>query len=229
MPIGGGLWVPVIPPRTAHWRRPTRRGPSRARSRGCRNSRAGSGQQAQRRHDRRRRSGQCQRRALRARRFFRRPHLLREGRHALLRIQPVRDPAHQHQGQGQTAHRQGEDRSRDVVCRAQARPARSRCDHESQRQGSRLGRGAGQRTARCSPPTTVSTSASTSARRCRSSTTTRRRSSSTARSRRCMSSTRSSCRWYKRQSLRSFKLLQRFDEGWMFWTLIIAGLGLVYF
>jgi hypothetical protein len=26
-----------------------------------------------------------------------------------------------------------------------------------------------------------------------------------------------------------FKLLQRFDEGWMFWTLIIAGLGLVYF
>ncbi len=26
-----------------------------------------------------------------------------------------------------------------------------------------------------------------------------------------------------------FKLLERFDEGWMFWTLIIAGLGLVYF
>jgi len=26
-----------------------------------------------------------------------------------------------------------------------------------------------------------------------------------------------------------FKLLQRFDEGWMFWTLLIAGLGVVYF
>jgi len=26
-----------------------------------------------------------------------------------------------------------------------------------------------------------------------------------------------------------FWLLQRFDEGWMFWTLIIAGLGVVYF
>jgi hypothetical protein len=26
-----------------------------------------------------------------------------------------------------------------------------------------------------------------------------------------------------------FKLLERFDEGWMFWTLIVAGLGVVYF
>jgi|SRR5271157_1501638 len=26
-----------------------------------------------------------------------------------------------------------------------------------------------------------------------------------------------------------FKLLERFDEGWIFWTLIIAGLGVVYF
>ncbi len=26
-----------------------------------------------------------------------------------------------------------------------------------------------------------------------------------------------------------FWLLQRFDEGWIFWTLIIAGLGVVYF
>lgn len=26
-----------------------------------------------------------------------------------------------------------------------------------------------------------------------------------------------------------FKLLERFDEGWIFWTLIMAGLGVVYF
>jgi hypothetical protein len=26
-----------------------------------------------------------------------------------------------------------------------------------------------------------------------------------------------------------FKLLDRFDEGWIFWTLIIAGLGVVWF
>ena len=26
-----------------------------------------------------------------------------------------------------------------------------------------------------------------------------------------------------------FKLLERFDEGWMFWTLLIAGLGVVYY
>ena len=25
-----------------------------------------------------------------------------------------------------------------------------------------------------------------------------------------------------------FKLLQRFDEGWMFWTLLVAGIGIVY-
>ena len=37
---------------------------------------------------------------------------LREGRRALLRIQPVRDPAHADQGEGQAAGRQGEDRGR---------------------------------------------------------------------------------------------------------------------
>ena len=26
-----------------------------------------------------------------------------------------------------------------------------------------------------------------------------------------------------------FKLLERFDEGWIFWTLILAGLGVVWF
>ena len=108
--------------------------------------RAGPGQQAQRRHHRRRRPGQCQRRALRARRLLRRPHALRQGRRPVVRVQPVRDRAHPHQGQGQAAHRQGEDRGRDLVCRAQAgRPAEG--GPEGQRQGSRLRRGAGQRAA----------------------------------------------------------------------------------
>ena len=100
-------------------------------------------------------------------------------RHPLLRIQPVRDPAHHHQGQGQAPRRQGQDRGRDGPCRTQARgSAQGVLKVNGQR--SRLGRGAGQRAAWVLLPTTGSTSASTSARRSGLSTTTRRRSSSTA-------------------------------------------------
>ncbi len=125
-----------------------------------------------------------QRRAVRPRRLLRRADLLRQGRRALLRVQPVRDPADADQGR-----------------RRNFRPARSKIEVETslrgaqagrpagrhpegQRQGRGHGHGAGHRPARCSPPTTASTSAATSARRCRSTTSTRRRSSSTARSKR---------------------------------------------
>jgi arylsulfatase A-like enzyme len=50
-----------------------------------------------------------ERRALRAGGIFRRHHLLREGRLPVLRVQPVRDSAHQAQVQGQAADGQGED------------------------------------------------------------------------------------------------------------------------
>jgi hypothetical protein len=49
-----------------------------------------------------------ERRALRAGWIFRRDHLLREGRLPVLRVQSVRNAAHQTQVQGQAADRQGE-------------------------------------------------------------------------------------------------------------------------
>ena len=58
------------------------------------------------------RAGQRQRRALRAGRVFRRRDVLRQGRHPELRIQPVRSPAHEDQGQGQAGGGQGQDRGR---------------------------------------------------------------------------------------------------------------------
>ena len=68
-----------------------------------------------------------------------------------------------------------------ALCRASAR--RSAEDHdEGGRQGRRRRRQCRSARRCCSPPTTASTSASRSDRRCRSTTTTRRRSSSTARS-----------------------------------------------
>ena len=89
--------------------------------------------------------------------------------------------AHAHPGEGQAVARQGENRSRDFLRRAQAGGSAQGRDSR-QWQGSRLRRRSRQRAARCSPPTTAWISASTSARRFRSTTTTRRRSSSTARS-----------------------------------------------
>ena len=69
-----------------------------------------------------RRAGECQRRAVCAGRFFRRRYLLREGRHPQLRVQPVRDRAHQDQVQGEAAGGQGEDRGRIEVGWPDRRP-----------------------------------------------------------------------------------------------------------
>ena len=65
--------------------------------------RAGARQQAQRRHHRRRHPRQRQRRALQTGRELRRPHLLRRGRHPLLRVQPLHHPAHEDPRQGEAA------------------------------------------------------------------------------------------------------------------------------
>ena len=79
LPIGGGLWVPVFhpemrlaPPYTS-WTFPG------AITRMPEFAAPALGNKAQRRHRRSRSPGQCQRRDLRARWFFRRPHLLRDG------------------------------------------------------------------------------------------------------------------------------------------------------
>ena len=124
------------------------------------------------------RAGECQRRAVRAGRFFRRRHLLREGRHPQLRVQPVRGPAHEDQGQGQAADGQGEDRGRIEAGRHNRRADGRHA--EGQRQG--RGRRAGCRPpCRCtSPPMRPSISAATWIRPCRSTTSTRRRLLSTA-------------------------------------------------
>ena len=86
--------------------------------------RARARQQEQSRHHRRRDSGQRQRRALRARRLLRRACDLRQGRDALLRVQPVRDPAHADRLEAEAADRQGEDRGRDHLRGAKAGRAR---------------------------------------------------------------------------------------------------------
>ena len=81
--------------------------------------------------------------------------------------------------------RQGDDRGRDDVRRAQARrPAEG---HAARRTASRRDGVVPVSAPLCSPPTTASTSASPSARPCRSTTATRHRSSSTASSTRCTS------------------------------------------
>ena len=124
------------------------------------------------------RARECQRRALRAGRLFRRRHLLREGRHPELRVQPVRGPAHEDQGQGQAADGQGEGRGRIEAGRQDRRADGRHAEGEWQGRGRR---------ARCrppcrstSPPMRPSISAPIWIRRCRSTTSTRRRSPSTA-------------------------------------------------
>ena len=87
--------------------------------------RAGARQQEQPRHHRRRDSGQRQWRALRARRVLRRARDLRQGWDALLRVQPVRDPADADRLEAEAPHRQGQDRGRDHLRGAQASRARS--------------------------------------------------------------------------------------------------------
>ena len=88
--------------------------------------RTGARQQAERRHDRRRDSGKGQRRAVRAGRLLRRPQPVREGRHALLRVQPVRASAHPHPRQGEACPpARPRSKSRRPTSNA-SRPARSR-------------------------------------------------------------------------------------------------------
>ena len=80
-------------------------------------------QEQQPRHHGRRRAGECQRRAVRARRLLRRRHLLHEGRLPQLRVQPVRGPAHEDQVQGEAARR-ARPRSRSNRCWSPASAAR---------------------------------------------------------------------------------------------------------
>jgi arylsulfatase len=57
----------------------------------------------------RRSAAERQRRAVRAGRLLRRRHVLREGRHPQLRVQPVRGSTHEDQGEGEAADGQGQD------------------------------------------------------------------------------------------------------------------------
>ena len=181
LPIGGGLWIPVLHPELRVAPPYTRVDLLRRHGPHTGVLRAGARQQAQRRHHRRRDPRQRQRGALQIGREFGRPDLLRRRRHPLLRIQPLHHSAHQDPRQGKAADRQGEDRDRDALCRAPARRS-AESDDEGGRQGRRRRRPCRSARRCCSPPTTASTSASRSDRRCRSTITTRRRSSSTARS-----------------------------------------------
>ena len=87
------------------------------------------------------RAGERQRRALRAGRLLRGRDLLLQGRHPQLRVQPVRDHAHQDQGEGKAAGRQGEDRGR-IETRRQNRRSDER-HAEGEWQGRGAGHGAG--------------------------------------------------------------------------------------
>ena len=82
-------------------------------------------------------AGEPERRALCAGRILRRRHMLRERRHSQLRVQSVRDHAHQDQGEGKALRRQGEDRGR-VEARRQDRRSDER-HAEGQRQGGGAG------------------------------------------------------------------------------------------
>ena len=114
-PIGGGLWIPVLHPElrksaALHGMDVPRRDHADAGS-----DRAGARQQAERRHAGRRDSRQCQRRALRARRLFRRLELVRERRRSFLRVQSVRTAADAHPRHRQACRGQSENRSRDFA------------------------------------------------------------------------------------------------------------------
>ena len=146
LPIGGGLWIPVLhpelriaPPYT-QW---TFAG-DMVRDAGVLRSRAR--QQAQRRHHRRCHSRQRQWGPVQIGRKFGRPDLLRRRRRARLRIQPLHHSAHQDPRQGKAADRQGQDRDRDPLCRASSRRSAENHD-EGGRQGRRRGRSPDQRPA----------------------------------------------------------------------------------
>ena len=146
LPIGGGLWVPVLHPELRIAPPYTRMDLLRRYGPHAGVLRPGARQQAQRRHHRRRDPRQRQWGALQIGREFRRPHLLRRRRHPLLRIQPLHHSAHEDPRQGKAADRQGEDRNRDALCRAAARrPAEG--DDEGGRQGRRRRHRADQRAA----------------------------------------------------------------------------------
>ena len=124
-PIGGGLWIPILHPELRKRRR-TPSGHSPAKSRGCLSSAHGAGKQAERRDNRCRNSGKSQRRALRAGRFLRWAELVRERRRALLRVQPVRAPAHAHPRRPRSCRPAKRKSKSRPPTSCQNRPARSR-------------------------------------------------------------------------------------------------------
>ena len=105
-------------------------------------------------------------------------HVLCRGRHPLLRVQPLHHPAHEDSRQGEAPGWQGDDRRRDGVRGIET--CRSARRHASRSMASASLKGASRSAPRCSSAWIVSTSASRSDRRCRSTTTTRPRSNSTA-------------------------------------------------
>ena len=90
---------------------------------------AGPRQQAEPRHDHRRHAGQRQRCALQAGIVCRWSHVLCRGRHPLLRVQPLRHPAHEDSRQGEAPGWQGDDRRRDGVRGIETCRSARRHDH----------------------------------------------------------------------------------------------------
>jgi arylsulfatase A-like enzyme len=119
LPIGGGLWVAALHPEQRHFTALHRVELQRRHHPDAGVHRSRAGQQAQRRDHRPGHPPGRQRRALRARRLEWWAHLLRAGRRAVLRVQPVHRAAHQDPRREQATHRTVEDRGTDAVHRPQ--------------------------------------------------------------------------------------------------------------
>ena len=146
LPIGGGLWVPDLPPRTAHHTAVPRVGVPRRHHPHPRVLRARAGQQEQHRHHRSRPARRRQRSPLRARRLCRRGHLLPRRRIPVLRVQLFHPLPHQDPLSNQTAARPHHDCRRNPLCRTA--PRRTARRHHPSRPGDPCeGAGAGQRAA----------------------------------------------------------------------------------